>query len=140
MFDMFLVALTALAGGIIIYYSTIKKLQRRVEILEEDIARYTDVIAKMAEVQSRTFDKFSRRFDELDERILDLSVPSYNPDMPLEKRHQVLSLAKNGVSINEIVDRVKAPVGEAELILNLRKYQRGLKTTSASKAMAARVS
>jgi len=140
MFDMFLFVLTAIAGGIILYYAARKKTQRRIEALEEEIARYADVIAKIADVQSKTFEKFSRRFEELDERILDLSIPSWDTEMPLEKRHQVLALAKKGISINEIVERVKTPVGEAELILNLRKYQRGLKTTSAPKAMTARVS
>jgi len=141
MSDWFLFILTALVGGIILYQAAMKKkLERRVEALEDDQVRYAEVIAKIAEVQSRTFEKFSGRFDELEERILDLSVPSQNPEMPLEKRHQVLALAKQGVPIEEIVERVKAPVGEAELILNLRKYQSGLlKKTSAPKQTVARV-
>ncbi|MCL2877706.1 MAG: hypothetical protein FWF13_02870 [Acidobacteria bacterium] len=140
MFDWFLFFLTALVGGIILYRAARKKLQRRVEALEEDLVRYAEVVAKIADVQSRTFEKFSGRFDELEERILDLSVPSQNPEMPLEKRHQVLALAKQGVPLEDIVERVKAPVGEAELILNLRKYQSGLlKKAAAPKQAAARV-
>ena len=125
MVDWFLI-LAAFVGVIIIYNAARKKLQKRIEALEEDLARYTEVAGKIVEVQSRTFEKFSRRFDELEERVLDLSVPSQDPEMPLEKRHQVLSLAKQGVPIEEIVERVHAPVGEAELILNLRKYQSGM--------------
>ena len=128
MFDMFLLGVTVIAGGIILYHASRKKLLRRVEILEKDAARYKDAVDKMVDVQARTLEKFSRRFDELDERILELSVPSWDPEMPLEKRHRVLTLAKQGVPMDEIVERVKAPVGEAELILNLRKYQRGIKT------------
>ena len=141
MADWFLFFLTALVGGVILYHAAArKKLQRRIEALEEDLVRYAEVIAKIAEVQSRTFGKFSGRFDELEERILDLSVPSQNPEMPLEKRHQVLALAKQGVPLEDIVERVKAPVGEAELILNLRKYQSGLlKKAAAPKQAAARV-
>ena len=135
MSDWFLFILTALAGGAILYFAaSTKKLQRRIEVLEEDLARYADVISKIAEVQTKSFEKFSSRFEELEERILDLSVPSQDPEMPLEKRHQVLALANRGVPLEDIVERVDAPVGEAELILNLSKYQSGIKKdTPASK-------
>ena len=136
MFDMILFGLTVFVGGIILYHASRKKLLRRVDILEKDVARYKDAVDKMVDVQSRTLEKFTRRFEELDERLLELSVPSWDPEMPLEKRHRVLTLAKQGVPMDEIVERVKAPVGEAELILNLRKYQRGLKNTSAPRAEA----
>ena len=140
MLDFFLFGLTALFGGIILYSISQRKImQRRIEVLEADMARYAEVVARMTEVQSKTFEKFSGRFEELDERVLELSVPSQESEKPLEKRHQVLSLAKRGVPIHEIVEIVKAPVGEAELILNLRKYQKGLKTTPAQKQTAARV-
>ena len=135
--DWILFGLTALTGGIIIYCASRKKLQRRIEVLEDDMARYADVIAKMAEVQAKTLEKLSGRFEEVEERMLDLSVPSQNPEMPLEKRHQVLALAQKGVALDEIVERVNAPVGEAELILNLRKYQTGLRPMAASRRTAA---
>jgi len=128
--------MTVLAGGIILYLFERKRTRRCIEAMEEDIARYAEVVSKMAEVQSKTFQKFSGRFDELDERFLDLSVPSRNPEMPLEKRHQVLTLAKQGVPLEDIVERVKAPVGEAELILNLRKYQSGLRNNAVAQRAA----
>ena len=137
MLDSFLFTFIALVGGIILYCIDRKKLRQRIEILEEDLERYSEVMSKMAEVQSKTFDKFTDRFNEMDERVLDLSVPSQSPEMPLEKRHQVLTLAKRGVPLDEIVERVKAPVGEAELILNLRKYQSGLPKNAASPKQAA---
>jgi len=141
MLDYFLFGLTAVLGVIIlIYLASKKKMERRVEALEADIRRYAEVVARMADVQSKTFEKFSIRFEEIDERVLELSVPSQDPEMPLEKRHQVLSLAKRGVPLEEIVERVKAPVGEAELILNLRKFQQGLKGAPAPKQAEARVS
>ena len=138
MFEWLLFVLTAVVGGTILYHAaTRKKLQRRIEVMEDDLARYAEVISKMAEVQTRTLEKFSGRFEEVEERMLDLSVPSQNPEMPLEKRHQVLALAQKGVPLDEIVERVKAPVGEAELILNLRKYQSGLKNAVAPKQRVA---
>ena len=123
MLDWVLFLLTAGAGITVLYRVAKGKLQRRVETLEKELALYTDVVATMSEVQVKTFEKFSNQFDELEGRILDLSVPSPNPDMPLEKRHQVLTLARQGVALDEIARRVKAPVGEAELILNLRRYR-----------------
>ena len=140
MLDSFLFSFIALVGGIILYCIDRKKLRQRIEILEEDLERYSEVMSKMAEVQSKTFDKFTDRFNEVDERVLDLSVPSQSPEIPLEKRHQVLTLAKRGVPLDEIVERVNAPVGEAELILNLRKYQNGMqKNTSSPKQAAGRM-
>ena len=133
MFEWVLFGFTAIIGAIIIYHAAARReLLRRVEALEEDQARYAEVVAKIAEVQTRTLEKFSGRFEEVEERMLDLSVPSQNPEMPLEKRHQVLALAQKGVPLDEIVERVKSPVGEAELILNLRKYRSGLKNSVAS--------
>jgi hypothetical protein len=73
----------------------------------------------------KTFEKHSASFEELEERIMELSVPSHDSSLPLERRHQVLTLARQGVALEDIVKRLKAPVGEAELILNLRKYMGG---------------
>ena len=140
MLDFFMFGLTALLGGVILYFTSQKKImQRRIEVMEADMARYAEVVGRMADVQTKTFEKFSGRFEEVDERVLELSVPSQETERPLEKRYQVLSLAQRGVPIDEIVEIVKAPVGEAELILNLRKYQKGLKTTPTTRQSAARV-
>jgi len=137
MLDWLLFVVLAVSGGTIVYNAARKKTQKRVEALERDLELYSDVITKMAQVQARTFEKFSSQLDELEGRILDLSVPSQNPDMPLEKRHQVISLARQGVAMEDIVKRVKAPVGEAELILNLRKYRKGRLDGALAMEMAA---
>jgi len=102
-----------------------KKLLGRIQLLERDLQSFSDVMSKMADVQTKTFQKCSSRFEDLEERIMDLSVPSQDANLPLERRHQVLALARQGVSLEEIAKRLKAPVGEAELILNLRKYLDG---------------
>lgn len=49
-------------------------------------------------------------------------MPSADAPLPLERRHQVLTLARKGVSAEEISRRLNIPKGEAELILSLRKY------------------
>jgi hypothetical protein len=108
-----------------------RKLLERIRVLERDLQGYSEVMSKMAEVQIQTHRKFSACFEDLEERIMELSVPSSNPDLPLERRHQVLALARQGVELEEIVKRLKAPVGEAELILNLQKYRGGVSSRPA---------
>ena len=110
------------AGSALFCWSTLKKMIRRVESLERDLQRTSDAVAQMAELQMKAQKKISARFDDLEERIMELSVPSQDPSLPLERRHQVLALARQGADLEDIVKRLKAPVGEAELILNLRKY------------------
>ncbi len=107
-----------------------RKLTRRIQELEQNLQRFSDVVSQMADVQVKTFEKQSASIENLEERIMELSVPSHDSSMPLERRHQVLSLARQGVSLDDIVKRLKAPVGEAELILNLRKYMGGQHTRS----------
>jgi hypothetical protein len=99
-----------------------KKFMGRIQVLERDLQGFSDVISKIAEAQTNTIQKFSSRFEDLEERFMDLSVPSQDSNLPLERRHQVLALARQGMPLEEISKRLKAPVGEAELILNLRRY------------------
>jgi hypothetical protein len=99
-----------------------KRLIRRIHELEQDLQRFSDVMSQMADVQIKTFEKHSASIENLEERIMELSVPSHDSSLPLERRHQVLALSRQGVPLEDIVKRLKAPVGEAELILNLRKY------------------
>jgi hypothetical protein len=102
-----------------------KRLLRRIHELEQDLQRFSDVMSQMAEVQIKTFEKHSASIENMEERIMELSVPSHDSSLPLERRHQVLALSRQGVPLEDIVKRLKAPVGEAELILNLRKYMGG---------------
>ena len=104
---------------------TNKRFVRRIHALERDLQHLSEVVSQMAEVQMKTFEKHSASFEDLEERIMELSVPSHDSSLPLERRHQVLTLARQGVALEDIVKRLKAPVGETELILNLRKYMGG---------------
>jgi hypothetical protein len=133
MLNFFLFVSLVLCGGAL-HATTKRKMMKRIQGLEQDLQGYTDVMSKVAEVQSKTYETFSSRFEELDERIIELSVPYRDPDLPLERRHQVLALARQGVTLEDIVNRLKAPLGEAELILNLNKY-RNITTGRADKRM-----
>ena len=99
-----------------------RKWQSRTRVLERDLQEYAEVMSRMAEVQSRVFERLSGRVNELEERIHELSVPSRDPELPLERRHRVLSLARKGASSREIARKLNVPRGEAELILGLRRY------------------
>jgi hypothetical protein len=124
MFKVFLIfALIASAG--IYHWVTNRRLTGRVRGLEQNLQHLSDVVTQMADVQMKTFQKHTANFEDLEERIMELSVPSHDSNMPLERRHQVLALSRQGVGLDEIVKRLKAPVGEAELILNLQKYMGG---------------
>jgi hypothetical protein len=102
-----------------------RRLVRRIHELEQDLQHFSDVVSQMAEIQIKTFEKHSASIENLEERIMELSIPSHDTSLPLERRHQVLALSRQGVPLEDIVKRLKAPVGEAELILNLRKYMGG---------------
>ncbi len=102
-----------------------RKLLKRIGKLERDLQQFSNAMSQIADFQLKSHQKFSSNVSDLEERVLELSVPSQDTTLPLERRHQVLSLARQGVSLEDIVKRLNAPVGETELILNLRKYVSG---------------
>lgn len=111
----------ALSAGIYCRY-TFKGLDARVQRLERDLRHISDAVSQMADAQIKSFQKHSAGLEGLEARIMELSVPSRDSSLPLERRHQVLTLARQGLPLEEIVKRLKAPIGEAEVILNLQKY------------------
>jgi hypothetical protein len=114
----------ALSAGIYCRY-TYRGLDARIQCLERDLHHISDVVTQMADVQIKALQKHSTSLEGIEERIMELSVPSPDSNSILERRHQVLALARQGVSLEDIVKRLKAPVGEAEAILNLQKFRGG---------------
>lgn len=102
-----------------------RRLIARIDKLEQDLQQLSTAMSQMAELQLKDHEALSSNIADLEERLVELSIPSNDEDLPLERRHQVLSLAQRGLSLEEIVQRLKAPVGETELILNLRQYMGG---------------
>ncbi len=125
----FTVTLCALA----FHWTAKRSLAGRIKVLERDLLGISEAMSQMVEIQMKAHQKLSGNLEELEERIMDLSVPSHDVSLPLERRHQVLALARQGVALDDIVKRLKAPVGEAELILNLKKYMGG-ESSKAAKA------
>jgi hypothetical protein len=96
--------------------------RRRFLSLQQEMGRFSEDLLQVVELQSDLYRRVSRGLSEVEEKVLELSVPSSETPLPLERRHQVLTLARKGVSVDEIASRLNMPKGEAELIMNLRKY------------------
>lgn len=121
MLSYFLVAAVAFyAAGV--HLAIKRKWAKRVQVLEQDLQHFSEAMCQMAEIQMKAHRKLSANIETLEERIIDFSTPSNDANLPLERRHQVMALVRQGVSLEDIVKRLKAPRGEAELILNLSKY------------------
>jgi hypothetical protein len=114
--------LAAIAGSLGFYWSTTRKMLRQTQTIRKDLQRLSEAVSQLAEIQMKAHQKSAVRMGEMEQRMMELSVPSHDDSLPLERRHQVLALARQGVALGDIVKRLKAPVGEAELILNLSKY------------------
>ena len=120
-----LVILVLAVGSAAFCWSIVGKMIRRVQALEQDLQRISGAMSQMAEIQMNAHKRLATRLEDVEERIMELSIPSQDSNLPLERRHQVLSLSRQGVGLEDIAKRLKAPVGEAELILNLGKYMGG---------------
>jgi hypothetical protein len=117
-FFFFILALYAVALNIFMK----KKYLARIQKLERELQSISGVMTQMMEEQMKAHRKYAANIENLEGRIMELSIPSHDSNLPLERRHQVLTLARQGVGLDEIVKRLKAPMGEAELILNLGRY------------------
>ena len=117
---LFIIILALHAGALHMFIK--KRLAARIQRLERDLQSICGGMSQMIEIQMNSHRKYSANLENLEERMMELSVPSHDSNLPLERRHQVLALARQGVGLEEIVNRLKAPAGEAELILNLGKY------------------
>lgn len=100
----------------------------RLDGIERQMKSLAEDVLQMAELQMEIFHRVTRDLAGLEERVLDLTVPSADPSLPLEKRHQVLTLARKGVELEEISRRLNIPRGEAELVMNLKRYLDGRET------------
>jgi hypothetical protein len=132
------ITLSLYAGAL--YWTYKKKLLGRIQLLERSLQDLSEMISQMAEIQTKAIQKSSCKFEDIDERIMDLSIPSQDTNLPVEKRRQVLALARQGVPLEDIAKRLKAPVGEAELILNLSQYLDGERRPSAQRQRKEQVS
>jgi hypothetical protein len=99
-----------------------RKWNNRLRTLERDLQQCSEAMNQMAEIQMKSHRKLTGDLGDMEQRIMDLALPSENTNLPLERRHHVLALARKGISIDEIVKRLNMPRGEAELILNLRNF------------------
>lgn len=104
------------------YFLLDRKYNHRIKTLERDLQSFSQAMCQMAEIQMKSYRKVTGNLGDIEERIVDLAIPSEDSRVPVERRRQILTLAHKGVAIGEISKRLNVPRGEAELILNLRKY------------------
>jgi len=96
--------------------------RRRSASIRDEISRMSDDMTQMVELQTKVYRKMNRSLTDIEERVMGLTVPSSDEALPLERRYQVLALARRGMPVEEIADRLNVPSGEADLILRLRRY------------------
>ena len=96
--------------------------QRRFLALKPEMKRFSEDLMQMAELQSDIYRQVSRHLNDIEGKVLNLSVPSSEGSRPLERRHQVLTLTRKGIAVDEIARRLSMPKGEVDLILSLRKF------------------
>jgi hypothetical protein len=96
--------------------------QRRCRVLKQELERISEDLLQLVELQADMYGRMNHDLKDIEDKVLDLAVPSADAPLPLERRHQVLTLARKGIGLAEIARRLNIPKGEAELILSLRKY------------------
>jgi hypothetical protein len=104
------------------YLLVLRLLRRRFQSLKKDLAGFSGDLLEMIELQSEVNRRISRSVNDVEEKVLNLAVPSSDETRPLERRYQVMALARKGMPSGEIAERLNMSKGEADLILRLRNY------------------
>jgi len=112
-------AILTSAGGCLAVYLL---GMRRTRSLNQEIRRISEDLLQAVELQAEIYRRVCSNISDIEGKVVELSVPSSDGSLPLERRHQVLTLARKGLSAVEIARRLHMPKGEAELLLSLRKY------------------
>ncbi|NWG13353.1 MAG: hypothetical protein HXY20_07460 [Acidobacteria bacterium] len=122
-----LIALGALLVCCLGWYRCSRRLRR----LERNLLDSAEALGQMVEIQMSEHRRISGYMDDIEERILSMSAPEAEPPRPIDRRHQVLALSRKGCDLAEITRRLNIPLGEVELILNLKNYLAGQGSQSA---------
>ncbi len=99
--------------------------ERRARELEQNLQQCSEAMCQMVEIQMTEHKQIARNIGDIEERLLRMVTAEDDSERPVDRRHQVLTMSRNGFPLDEIVRRLNIPKGEAELILNLRKYMGG---------------
>lgn len=116
----YLVAALTLTSGACLILAILS--WRRCAHLRREMGQISDGVSQMATLQLELYRKVTRNIHDVEDRVLDLSAPSCDPSLPLERRHRVMRLSGKGLSVQEISERLNLPTCEVELILSLRKF------------------
>ena len=98
------------------------RCERRLRVLERNLQQCYEALGQMVEIQMNEHRRVNGNLNDIEERIWNLTAPETHSASPLDRKHQVLTLSGKGFGLEEITNRLKIPKGDAELILNLKKY------------------
>ncbi len=107
-------------GGVSYYY--VRRWRRKVKALEKELRDVSETLLKMAEHQVKAYRRLTGNIEDIEERMTDMTTPVSESRTSLDRRHNILVLARKGMEVGEIARRLKIPRGEVELTLTLRKY------------------
>lgn len=100
-----------------------RRFARRLQSLSEQQRESETVLSAFMEESEKITFQLTRLISA--RRETEFLQPKNNG---VEKRHLVLGLARRGRSVSQIAERLMLPAGEVELILNLNRTTRGVKT------------
>lgn len=115
-------AVLLVLGGLVFCVICWFRCERRLRALERKLQQFSEALGQMAEIQMNEHQKVSGNLNDIEERIWNLTAPDTRSTSPLDRKHQVLTMSRNGFGLDEITKRLNIPKGEAELILSLTKY------------------
>jgi len=114
------------AGASVAFYCLLRRNgSRRIEKLEAELQMMSEMLQQMTEMQVESFRKLSGNIHEMEERFLDLSVPTADAGMPVERRRRIVTLGSKGMAVEEISKKLQVSRAETELVLNLQKWRSG---------------
>ena len=102
------------------------RLARQLASVSDRQRRLEIVLNGFMEESERITHQFSRLIGTAPARHEPASSQPKNNGV--EKKHLVMSLAQKGTTVSEIAERMMMPAGEVELILNLSRSKRTVKS------------
>jgi hypothetical protein len=101
---------------------------RRKDLLRigEMRSEFAEAIRELVTWSERAYKDLSREIKQIQDQLAEPARPddvqtSFNN---LDKRSHVIALAEKGLDLDEISQKLNVPKGEAELIINLKKYKK----------------
>jgi len=80
--------------------------RRRHNSLRQEMTRLSEDLIQLVELQAQVYKRIRDDINDLEGKVLDLAAPTSESPLPLQRRHQVLTLARKGIPVEEIARRL----------------------------------